>query len=346
MYSGRPRAIGDEKLNSIFTQVEQKLTDGLSAEAAEILGETIENYAHTADNLANLKSRLSYTLETLGRYQDALEAVKSYEPAEKHARLQVETQLKVITQLATCYSNLSEYPKAITLLKQTLERAESGEMPYLLGNIYIALARVYRKLNEFTISRDYGEKALEAFREHGNWRGMAESYQTIAIAHYQEGSNEKSLKFFELAVQIIGTNPAPFILGKIYSDMSGAYCLLHRPQDGIDCLEKSIGFFDRTEHKLNSVIAYNNLGMNLMLLGDWTRAEKMMNRALELAQEANHAHVAGILDSIGELKLLRGELAEAEKTARRSGQRRRKTQKRLVCDSRDAKSRPLLSRSK
>ena len=312
MHSGKLRAVSDEKLEAVFAQVEQKLTAGLSAGAAEILRETLENYAHTADNSANLRSRLSYTLETLGRYQDALKTIESYEQEEKLARLQIETQLRIITQLATCYSNLSEYPKAITLLKQTLERAENGELPFLLGDIYIALARVYRKLNEFTISRDYGEKALEAFRENGKWRGMAESYQTIAISYYQEGSNEKSLKYFELAVQIIGENSAPFLLGKIYSDMSGAYCLLHRPQDGIACLEKSIGFFDRTEHKLNSVIAYNNLGMNLMLLGDWTRAEKMMNRALELAREANHVHVAGILDSIGELKLLRGELEDAE----------------------------------
>jgi transcriptional regulator with GAF, ATPase, and Fis domain len=37
----------------------------------------------------------------------------------------------------------------------------------------------------------------------------------------------------------------------------------------------------------------------------------MMKRALELALEANHVHVAGILDSLGELKMLRGELEEA-----------------------------------
>ncbi len=312
MNSGRLRAVSDEKFDSVIALVNRKLTDGLSAEASDILRETLGKYAHTANNQATLNTLLSYTLETLGRYKDALEIIESYENQEKLERLQTETQLKIVTQLATCYSNLADYPKAVTLLKQTLERAENGALPNVLGSIYIALARVYRKLNEFLISRDYAEKALDSFREQGNWQGMAESYQAVAVSHYLEGDNEKSLKFFEFAVQIIGENSAPFILGKIYSDMSGAYCLLHRPQEGIACLEKSISFFDRTEHKLNSVIAYNNLGMNLMLFGDWSRAEKMMHRALELAQEANHVHVAGILDSIAELKLLRGEVAEAE----------------------------------
>ena len=106
------------------------------------------------------------------------------------------------------------------------------------------------------------------------------------------------------------------MLGKIYTDMSGAYWFLRRPQDGIACLEKSIEFFDQTEHALNSVIAYNNLGINLMLIGEWTRAEEMIERALEIAVRENYVHVAGIYDSLGELKILRGEFAEAEELSR------------------------------
>lgn len=312
LYSKRQGIVSDDQLEAVFQVVEQKLTDGFSSESEKILTETIERYNHTPDNLANLKRLLSYTLETLGRYKEAIEAVKTYETEEVLEKLQPETQLKVVTQLAISYNNLGESPKAVTLLKRNLKRAKAGNFTDLLGIIYIALSRVYRKLNEYSISRDIAEKALNSFREEGNWLGMAESYQAIAVSHYQEGNNEKSLEYFQLAIQIIGDRSAPFMLGKVYSDMSGAYCQLHRPQDGIACLEKSIKFFEQTEHKLNSVIAYNNLGMNLMVLGDWARAEKMMKSALDVAMEANHVHVAGILDSLGELKYLRGEFAEAE----------------------------------
>lgn len=290
----------------------QKLAEGYSAEAERILGDAIENRKHAPDDLANLKRLLAYTLETLGRYKESIEVIKPYETEEILHTLELETQIKVITQLAICYNNLSDYPKAVTLLKRKLQRAKEAELTHLFGRIHIALSRVYRKLNEYPIARDHAEKALNSFRENGKWRGMAESYQAIATAFYQEGNSEKSLEYFDLSIKIVGDRSAPFLLGKLYSDMSGAYCLLRRPQDGIACLEKSIKFFDQTEHKLNSVIAYNNLGMNLMLLGDWSRAETMMKRALDLAVEANHVHVAGILDSLGELKLLRGELKESE----------------------------------
>ena len=290
----------------------QKLAEGYSAEAERILRAAIENQKHAPDDLANLRRLLAYTLETLGRYKEAIEIISLYETEENLVGLELETEVKLFTQLAICYNNLSDYPKAVTLLKQNLQRAKAAELTPLFGRIHIALSRVYRKLNEYPIARDYAEKALNNFRENGKWRGMAESYQAIATSFYQEGNPEKSLEFFELAIKIVGDRSAPFLLGKLYSDMSGAYCLLRRPQDGINCLEKSIKFFDQTEHRLNSVIAYNNLGMNLMLLGDWNRAEEMMKRALDIAVEMSHAHVAGILDSLGELKLLRGELKESQ----------------------------------
>lgn len=74
---------------------------------------------------------------------------------------------------------------------------------------------------------------------------MAESYREIANSYHQEGNSERSLENFELGINIIGENSAPFMLGKLYTDMSGAYWFLRRPQDGIACLEKSIEFLTK-----------------------------------------------------------------------------------------------------
>ena len=312
VYSNGSGSIQAEKLDKIFAGVGQKLRDGLSSEAEGILVKAIESQSHTADNLANLKRLLAFTLETVGRYKESLDAVKPFEDEDILKRLNIETQIRVTTQLAISFNNLGDHPKAVTLLKETLRKAQENKLIHLSGIIDSALARVYRKLNECAICRDYAEKSLNYFRENGDWLGMAEAHREIALSYHQEGNSEKSLEHFELGIQIIGERSAPFMLGKLYTDMSGAYWFLRRPQDGVECLEKSIAFFDRTEHVLNSVIAYNNLGLNLMLIGDWIRAEEMIRRALDLAVKANHAHVAGILESLGELSILRGDLTEAE----------------------------------
>lgn len=312
------RRMPKEKLDELFSAVGQRLRDGLSKEAEKLLTEAIEGYTHPPDIFAHLKRLLSFTLETVGRYKESLNVLRPFEDEEMLTRLGGSTQIYVTTQLAIGYSNLSDQPKAVTLLKETLKKAQDNDLARHSGPVYVALSRVYRKLNEYPIARDYAEKSLAYFREEGNWLRMAEAYREIALSFHMGGDSEKALQSFEQGIQIIGERSAPFMLGRLYTDMSGAYVFLRRPHEGIDCLEKSIEFFDRTEHVLNSVIAYNNLGLNLLLIGDWTRAESMIRKALELATANNHAHVAGILDSLGELKIMRGELDEAEKLLERA----------------------------
>jgi DNA-binding NtrC family response regulator/tetratricopeptide (TPR) repeat protein len=133
----------------------------------------------------------------------------------------------------------------------------------------------------------------------------------MADAH--EGHWEKTIENFDQAVKLIGDRPAPFLLGKIYSNAAGAYWWLQRPHEGIRALEKAVAYNERTEHKDNAVNAYNNLGINLMLIGEWDRAQAALKRALELVMELEeHCGSAAIVfDSLGELRMLRGDLAEA-----------------------------------
>ncbi len=310
--------ISEEYLEKILAEVRNNLTEGLSGAAEKLINSTLENYSHTPNNQAKLHQLLSFTLETQGQYEESLKIIEKYDDEELLDEIDLEHRLLVIVQLAISLNNTKEYPKAVALLNYALEEAESASLKHFYGEIYVALARVYRKLNEFPIARDYAEKSLNSYRIEGDWHGMATAYYLIAVSHQQEGNSEKSIQFFELGIKIVGERSAPFLLGKIYSDMSGAFWFLRRPQDGIACLEKSIGFFEKTEHKIQSIAAYNNLGLNLVMLGDWKKGEKAYRRALELAIEANHVHVAGILDSLGELKILRGELEEAQEMLERS----------------------------
>ncbi len=312
------KTISDEGLAKTFAEIERKITEGFSSAAEKILNQTLAHYSHTPGNEANLYRLLSYTLETQGRYKESLEVIRKYDDAELLGETAPKTQVCVITQLAIAFNNSSDYPKAVALLNHALEEAKTNNLNGLFGAIYVAFSRVYRKLNECPIARDYAEKGLVYYRENGDWRGMAEAYHLLALTFHQEGNSEKSLEFFNLAIKIIGSRNAPYLLGKIFSDISGAYWFLRRPQDGIACLEKSIEFFEQTEHKVQATAAYNNLGLHLTMRGEWTKAEAAYNRALELAIEARHVHAAGILDSLGELKILRGELGEAQNLLERS----------------------------
>ena len=176
------------------------------------------------------------------------------------------------------------------------------------------MARVYRSISEYPIARDYAQRALEHFRQTGEWRGLAEAYFGIGLAEVQEGNYESGLENFQQALKLTGDHPASYTLGRIYANMAGVCWFLKRPQEGIRYLEKAIAYYERTDHKGSAANGYNNLGINLILIGQWARAQDALERALSIASEVDERaeKVPMILDSLGELLMLRGELDEAK----------------------------------
>jgi DNA-binding NtrC family response regulator/tetratricopeptide (TPR) repeat protein len=303
----------NESLNRELDEIRSLLDQGLSTEAKDRLALLISNARNSASILALARCALSTALEQQGHYRDSLAAVSMYESPESRAKLDDQTVSYLRVQIGLAYNYTGDHPKAIAMLKSTLrDYAESGVAN--LGHIYLALSRTYRSINEYPIARDYAQRALENFRQSGEWRGLAESYFGVGVADIHEGHYESGLDNLEQALKLIGDRPAAYILGRTYANMAGACWFLKRPQEGIDYLKQAITYYERTDHKANAADGYNNLGINLILIGQWDRAQEALERAYSLAREVDErgAKVPMILDSLGELHMLRGELDQAQ----------------------------------
>jgi len=294
-------------------EIRSLLDQGLSAEAKTRLASLITAARNSHSILALARCALSTALEMQGQYRESLAAVAMYESPESRDKLDQQAIQSLKVQIGLAYNYNGDHPKAISVLKGTLREFET-DPDQNLGPIYAALARVYRSISEYPIALDYAQRALEHFRQSGEWRGMAEAYFGIALAQVQEGGYEAALENLQQALKLVGDHPASYTLGRIYSNMAGVCWFLKRPQEGIRYLEKGIAYYERTDHKATAADGYNNLGINLILIGQWGKAQEALQRALELATEADECaeKVPMILDSLGELLMLRGELDEAK----------------------------------
>ena len=302
-----------ESLMKDLDEVRSLLDQGLSTEAKDRLALLINNARHNPSILALARCALSTALEQQGHYRDSLAAVAMYESPESREKLDDQTVSYLRVQIGLAYNYNGDHPKAIAMLQSTLrEHAETGTIN--LGHIYAAISRTYRSISEYPIARDYAQRALESFRQNGDWRGLAESYFGVGVADIHEGNYEAGLENLEQALKLIGDRPAAYVLGRTYANMAGACWFLKRPQEGIDYLKKAITYYERTDHKTNAADGYNNLGINLILIGQWDRAQDSLDRALALATEVDErgGKVPMILDSLGELHMLRGELDQAK----------------------------------
>src|SRR5919205_4019649 len=309
----RSRKPTPEALMSELDEVRSLLDQGLSTEAKDRLATLISNARNNPAILALARCALSTALEQQGHYRDSLAAVSMYETPESRTKLDDQTVSFLRVQIGLAYNYNGDHPKAIAMLQGALrDHAETGTIN--LGHIYAALSRTYRTISEYPIARDYAQRALESFRQNGDWRGLAESYFGIGIADIHEGNYESCLDNLDQALKLIGDRPAAYVLGRTYANMAGACWFLKRPQEGIDYLKKAITYYERTDHKTNAADGYNNLGINLILIGHWERAQEALERAFSLATEVDErgAKVPMILDSLGELHMLRGELDPAK----------------------------------
>ncbi len=309
-----------ESLTVELENIRTLLDQGLSIEARSRLTALIAAARNNISILALARCSLSIALEMQGHYRESLAAIAMYESPESRAKLNEEADSALRVQISLAYNYTGDNPKAISLLKSALRELSEAGNDARLGAVYAALARVYRSISEYPIGRDYSQRALEHFRNTGDWRGLVEAYFGIALADMHEGNFESSLENYELALKLIGDRSASFTLGRIYANMAGACWFLKRPQEGIRYLEKAIGYYERTDNRSSAADGYNNLGINLTLTGQWDRAQEALDRALTLASEIDErgAKVSMILDSLGELHMLRGHLDEAKNYLERS----------------------------
>src|SRR5215211_8910060 len=191
----RSRKPTPEGLIRELDEVRSLLDQGLSTEAKDRLALLISSARYNQTVLALARCVLSTALEQQGHYRDSLAAVSMYEDPESRTKLDDQTVSHLRVQIGLAYNYNGDHPKAIAMLKSTLrDYAENGAVN--LGHIYAALSRTYRTISEYPIARDYAQRALESFRQNGDWRGLAESYFGVGVADLQEGNYESALENF------------------------------------------------------------------------------------------------------------------------------------------------------
>jgi transcriptional regulator with GAF, ATPase, and Fis domain/Tfp pilus assembly protein PilF len=304
----RTNNLPSEAQTKELAEINLLLDQGHSVEARSRLGTLISESRDSPATLAAARLALSIALEMHGDYQKSLESIAMYE-ADTPKHIPDDLALKLRVQIAIARNYCSDHPRAVASLKSSLKDLSDEKA----APVYTALARIYRSINESSIARDYSQRALQVYRQTGDWRGLAEGFFGVAVADHKEGHNESALENFTHALKLIGDHPATFFLGKVYANMAALCWHLKRPKDGIAYLEKAIEYYEHSDHHMMAAVAHNNLGLNLMLIGQWDRAHESYNRSLSLITEIDDRDekIPMCLDSLGELCLLRGELAEA-----------------------------------
>ena len=137
-----------------------------------------------AHNMAVTLGNLSNALWHLGRYADALSALKRSSHLS-HAGSRNEGLCQ--GSIGVIYSEIGDYPRALSSMLACAKIMERIGDKLNLGITYDNLMDVNRQLGNAEQAKDYAEKALAIFEEVGYKRGQAGMFVNLGEYHYDQG---------------------------------------------------------------------------------------------------------------------------------------------------------------
>jgi hydrogenase-4 transcriptional activator len=293
---------------------QEALEDSRLEEAANHFQSALRMGPHPLEQEAIIRCRLSLALEKRGMNREQMEAVAKYDNFADFVRLSEQVQMQVLIRLGWGHSYSNDIPRAIALFNQAMRIARRLEDKASIGICYFGLGRAYRFVSEIRIARDQYSSALDYFRQVGSWRELADSYFNIGNIDFREGDYRNALQSIKQALAIIGDRKEHELLGRAYSDLALIYDNVELPTArALAAWEKCIDHFQKAGNTFLLAINYNNLGYRLIWLGEWDRAEQMLRSAIEILKLTSRVvQLAGTIDTLAQLQVLRGRLDEAD----------------------------------
>ena len=294
---------------------QEALEDSRFEEAVTHFQSALRMGPHPLEQEAIIRCKLSLSLEKRGMNREQMEAVAKYDSFADFVRLSEQVQMQVLIRLGWGHSFSNDIPRAIALFNQAMRIARRLEDKASIGACYFGLGRAYRFVSEIRIARDQYSSALDYFRQVGSWRELAESYFHIGNIDFREGDYRNALQSIKQALAIIGDRNEHDLLGRAYNDLALIYDNVELPTTrAVAAWERCIDHFQKAGNTFHLAINYNNLGYRLMWLGEWDRAEQMLRSAIEILRQSSRVvHLAGTIDTLAQLQVLRGRADEADR---------------------------------
>ncbi|HEV8482980.1 MAG TPA: sigma 54-interacting transcriptional regulator [Blastocatellia bacterium] len=267
----------------------------------------------SAEEEALVRCRLSEALEKRSLYREQLEVVARYEKPQEFSRLSERLQMLMLIRLGWGYSLNDDIPRAIASFNQAMQIAERLSDAAGMGACSFGLGRAYRNFSEGRIARDHYSAALKHYRQTGDWRRLAESYINIGYITAYEGDYRSGVTSLNQALTIIGDKDEHDLLGRAYMYIAISYDHLGSTSRALESWEKCIDHFSRGGNATYLAVNRNNYADKLLWLGEWDRAEQMLQQSIDALRTLSPVNYGGALDTMAQLCLLRGDFEEADR---------------------------------
>ncbi|RPH31951.1 MAG: hypothetical protein EHM93_11465 [Bacteroidales bacterium] len=253
-------------------------------------------------------------------------------------------------KIGRLYYDMADYQKSIDCYTNSLKIRESINDPYALAIAYLNFGGTCISIGDYQLALEQFQKALQTFERIGNSEGIAKSCNGIGMVYENlsqstlavkdnETNYNKGLEYYKRSLEIFQSLNSRSEVGRSLQNIANVYSrlatnnfvaqygegweeslkklpsktILVSFEKSLEYYNKSLEIFKDTQDEAQIANVDINLGATYNWARDWSRANKYLNEALELARKHNLPYEkVNALYSLGESNSNQGNTAQAE----------------------------------
>ena len=202
--------------------------------------------------------------------------------------------------------------RAIALHGRALKQAETAHDSRGIGLAHYELGQCYRQVGDMAIVREHITKAASALHAAGDRRHLALVHSLSSISLAQLGQYDEAMMALRQAERLASMVPADDVLATVCGNQANVMMLQHHYEQALALAERSVVLHEANGSSHGLAVALATLGQICVRLGDLTRAEEALHRALDVRSPIQfHETTGAVFDTLAQIHLIRGKYETA-----------------------------------
>ncbi|MCK8058000.1 MULTISPECIES: adenylate/guanylate cyclase domain-containing protein [unclassified Fusibacter] len=205
-----------------------------------------------------------------------------------------------------------EYADGMVELGELFDKAFKLDDKELLGDIQLAIGRIWFSIDGFQQAQDAFEEGLAFFESIDSQRGIGQSYNNLGVVFESVGEFDKATDYFFKAQAILQAIEQPSELADVYNNLAGIYADTDQFDKAITSYTEALDIYESMGDVRSIAVIHNNLGLYFGELGFTEESKQFFDLALERFESLEDATgQADVLLNIGALMDQRKESEDA-----------------------------------
>lgn len=235
---------------------------------------------------ARVRAEIAEKLSAQGHAAGVFDLLQPYDTAPSRARLPVAERALVSLRLGEAYSATLNYPSALSLLNEAIRMAGLASDRKLEADAQCSLGRVYFHLGEYTIALESLQQAHRHYLRAGDLKGEARCDLYLGMISSALGDFEAGIESYNRAISIAEKLQDNELWTEATVNLGTSYLLQGRLRKAVTLYESAVD----AERRHLAIYTYNHLAHSLILCGNWSRAQQLLETSLALSRESQEDH--------------------------------------------------------